>query len=86
MGISIAIGFWLKGVYARGESVSDNAMVLAPLVGIYGLFMMIAPDLLLTRGEWGTAPAGKKVINIVIGLLGAGIGLWIRYGIFKAWK
>ncbi len=85
-GIGIGIAFWLRNVYAAGGEITDKVIFFAPILILYGGISVIAPDVFLVRNEWATAPAGKKAINIVVLLVGVGIGLWLRFTVFAAWK
>ena len=86
LAIGIGIAIWLKNVYTSGGTITDKAVVFAPILILYGGISVISPDVFLVRNEWATASASKRAINIVVLLLGAGIGLWLRFTVFAAWK
>ena len=86
LGIGIAIGFWIKSIHDTGGSFEERIVILAPVLVLYGGFMAVVPDMVMDRGEWGSANAGKKAVNIILILVSVGIGLWLRFGVFADWK
>ena len=86
LGVGIWIAVWLKGIHDSGGNFPEKAMIFMPLLILYGGLMAIAPDTILARGEWTHATAAKKAINIVVTLVGVGIGLFLRFVVFSGWK
>ena len=86
LGVGIGIAFWLKGVHDNGGEFPEKAMFFMPILILYGGLMAILPDTLLVRGEWSNATTAKKAINIVVTLVGVGIGLFLRFVVFSDWK
>ena len=86
LGLGIGIAVWLKGIHDNGGSFPEKAMIFMPILVLFGGVMAIAPDTLLVRGEWNNASTAKKAINIVVTLVGIGIGLFLRFVVFGDWK
>lgn len=84
LGIGIAV--WLKNAHDSGGSIENRAVIFAPMLILYGGLSAVAPDMFLVRGEWAQASGAKKLINVVVMLIGLGIGLFLRFSVFSAWK
>ena len=84
--IGIGIAVWLKNVHDTGGTIEERAVIFTPMLILYGGLSTVAPDMFLARGEWGQASGAKKLINVVVMLIGVGIGLFLRFSVFSAWK
>ena len=83
--IGVGMCFWLKSAHDAGGSMDERAIILPPILILVGLSAVINPALLISGKDYATAPMATRVISILIAVVGAGIGLWLRYVVFKNW-
>jgi hypothetical protein len=84
-GVGIALACWLKSAHDTGGTIEDRAIIFTPVLLLFGFAAMINPALMIGRGEFSTAPAAIRVLSVLITVLSLGIGLWLRFVVFKDW-
>jgi hypothetical protein len=84
--IGLGVTYWLKSVYDSGGSIDERAFVVGPAGTFFGLASVVQPRIFLAgRRDGPPQPPVYRVLAIVIGLLGVGLGLLVRFTLFKEW-
>jgi hypothetical protein len=76
---------YLIYVYQTGNSLQSLGPILAALGWIYGIAVLIEPRLAQVQGD-DPALLPYRRLAIGIAVIGAIVGLVIRYSIFQDWK
>ena len=82
----VGLSIWLKSAHDTGGSIDERLIILPPILILVGLSATINPALMIGRNEYSTAPMALRVCSALIAIVGACIGLWLRYVVFKDWS
>ena len=86
LAIGIGLALFLRHTYQTGEGIDDRAIILAPYLILYGLMVTVQPALFIPKGKFRQAPAIYKIMNVMVGLVGVGLGIYLRFVTFAEWK
>ncbi len=76
---------WSISAYKQGDSIYDLVVMAGPIAVVYGLCVIIEPRLTLVYDD-DSIDSRFKIASFVILVIAAIIGLYVRFGIFSAWR
>lgn len=86
LALGIGLAFFLRSTYQSGEGIDDRAIFITPYLILYGLMITVQPVLFIPKGKFRQAPAIYKVMNVMVVVIGIGLGFYLRFVTFAAWK
>jgi hypothetical protein len=81
----IVLVAWQGYAFGSGGFIGEGSVIITPFLLLYGAAVIARPPLLILKGEFHKAPALYKVIYIALFVVGFGIGLYIRFVVFRRW-
>ena len=84
--IGIGLSIWLKYAYNSGSTIGQTLVMLTPFLCLHGLVITLQPRLFIPKGEFRSAPPLNKFIYVSIIVVGIGLGVYLRFVVFKDWK
>jgi hypothetical protein len=86
LALGIGFAFFLRHTYHTGEGIDDRAIFLTPFLILYGLMVTVQPAMFIPKGSFRQAPMIYKMMNIIVGVVGIGLGIYLRAVVFANWK